>query len=204
MQNRYSIKYQSENERDDQSQEKVYELSERLDYELGVIAKTGFIDYFLIVADFMHWAREQEIPVGPGRGSGAGCLVAYLLGITDIDPLRFGLLFERFLNPERVSPPDFDIDFCMRRRGEVIEYVRAKYGRDCVANIITFGTFGAKMVMRDVARVRDLPYAEADKLAKMVPDDLNISLDDAIKKVPNSKKSTKIIQLRSRLLTPGK
>ena len=151
---------------------------------MGVIAKTGFNDYFLIVADFMLWAREQGIPVGPGRGSGAGCLVAYLLGITDIDPLRFGLLFERFLNPERVSPPDFDIDFCMRRRGEVIEYVREKYGRDCVANIITFGTFGAKMVMRDVARVRDLPYAEADKLAKMVPDDLNITLEEALAKSP--------------------
>jgi DNA polymerase-3 subunit alpha len=160
------------------------ELSERLDYELGVIGKTGFNDYFLIVADFMNWAREHGVPVGPGRGSGAGCLVAYVLGITDIDPLRFGLLFERFLNPERVSPPDFDIDFCMRRRAEVIEYVREKYGRDCVANIITFGTFGAKMVIRDIARVRDLPYAEADKLAKMIPDDLNISLEDALAKSP--------------------
>lgn len=204
MQNRYSIKYQSANQRDDQPEEKAYELSERLDYELGVIAKTGFNDYFLIVADFMHWAREQEIPVGPGRGSGAGCLVAYLLGITDIDPLRFGLLFERFLNPERVSPPDFDIDFCMRRRGEVIEYVRAKYGRDCVANIITFGTFGAKMVMRDVARVRDLPYAEADKLAKMVPDDLNISLDDAIKKSPEFKKEYENNPIAKQIVDTGK
>lgn len=179
---RYEVSYLKDGDRTEDSPAK--DLSERLDYELGVIGKTGFNDYFLIVADFMKWAREQGIPVGPGRGSGAGCLVAYVLGITDIDPLRFGLLFERFLNPERVSPPDFDIDFCMRRRGEVIEYVRGKYGRDCVANIITFGTFGAKMVIRDVARVRDLPYAEADKLAKMIPDDLNISLDDSLKKSP--------------------
>jgi len=179
---RYEVAYLEEGDRTDDSPARG--LSERLDYELGVIGKTGFNDYFLIVADFMKWAREQGIPVGPGRGSGAGCLVAYVLGITDIDPLRFGLLFERFLNPERVSPPDFDIDFCMRRRGEVIEYVREKYGRDCVANIITFGTFGAKMVIRDVARVRDLPYAEADKLAKMIPDDLNISLADSLKKSP--------------------
>ncbi len=183
LQERYEIAYLEEGDRE-MEDSPAKGLSERLDYELGVIGKTGFNDYFLIVADFMKWAREQGIPVGPGRGSGAGCLVAYVLGITDIDPLRFGLLFERFLNPERVSPPDFDIDFCMRRRGEVIEYVREKYGRDCVANIITFGTFGAKMVIRDVARVRDLPYAEADKLAKMIPDDLNISLDDSLKKSP--------------------
>jgi DNA polymerase-3 subunit alpha len=177
------VAYEEASDRE-QEDSQAKELSERLDYELGVIGKTGFNDYFLIVADFMNWAREKGVPVGPGRGSGAGCLVAYVLGITDIDPLRFGLLFERFLNPERVSPPDFDIDFCMRRRGEVIEYVRDKYGRDCVANIITFGTFGAKMVIRDVARVRDLPYAEADKLAKMIPDDLNISLEDALAKSP--------------------
>ena len=184
MHERYEIEYLDSKARSEDSEEKAIELSDRVDFELGIIAKTGFNDYFLIVADFMSWARDEGIPVGPGRGSGAGCLVAYLLGITDIDPLRFGLLFERFLNPERVSPPDFDIDFCMRRRSEVIEYVREKYGRDCVANIITFGTFGAKMVMRDVARVRDLPYAEADKLAKMVPDDLNISLDEALAKSP--------------------
>ncbi len=184
LKERYDSDYREEGKRSEDAEDQARVLSERIDYELGVIAKTGFNDYFLIVADFMKWAREQGIPVGPGRGSGAGCLVAYVLGITDIDPLRFGLLFERFLNPERVSPPDFDIDFCMRRRGEVIEYVREKYGRDCVANIITFGTFGAKMVVRDVARVRDLPYAEADKLAKMVPDDLNISLEDALAKSP--------------------
>ncbi len=158
------------------------ELVNRINFEISVIEKTGFVDYFLIVWDFIDWARRQGIPVGPGRGSGAGCLVAYLLKITDIDPLRFGLLFERFLNPDRVSPPDFDIDFCMRRRGEVIEYVRQKYGQDCVANIITFGTFGAKMIVRDLARVNSVEYAEADRIAKMVPDDLNITLDEAVAK----------------------
>ena len=187
MEERYELSYLKEGERGEDTEAKVLELSERVDYELSIIDSSGFNDYFLIVADFIKWSREQDIPVGPGRGSGAGCLVAYLLGITDIDPLRFGLLFERFLNPERVSPPDFDIDFCMRRRGEVIEYVREKYGRECVANIITFGTFGAKMVMRDVARVRDVPFAEADRMAKMVPDDLNISLADAIEKNPEFK-----------------
>ena len=154
----------------------------RMGFELSIIKVTGFIDYFLVVWDFIAWAKAHDIPVGPGRGSGAGCLVAYLLGITNLDPIRFGLLFERFLNPERVSPPDFDIDFCMRRRGEVIDYVREKYGKDCVANIITYGTLGAKMVIRDVARVNDLPYADADRLAKMIPDELNISLEDAITK----------------------
>ena len=158
------------------------ELCDRTDYELSVIEQTGYTDYFLVVWDFIRWAKEQGIPVGPGRGSGAGSLVAYLLGITDLDPLRFKLLFERFLNPERVSPPDFDIDFCMRRRGEVIDYVRRKYGNDCVANIITYGTLGAKMVIRDVSRVHNLPYAEADRLAKMIPDELNITLDEAIAK----------------------
>jgi len=157
-------------------------LVERLDYELSIIAKTGFIDYFLVVWDFIDWAKRKGIPVGPGRGSGAGCLVAYLLGITNLDPIRFKLLFERFLNPERVSPPDFDIDFCMRRRGEVINYVRQKYGDACVANIITYGTMGAKMVIRDVSRVHSLPYAEADRLAKMIPDELNITLEQAVTK----------------------
>lgn len=162
------------------SREEVLVL--RMGFELSIIKVTGFVDYFLVVWDFIAWAKAHGIPVGPGRGSGAGCLVAYLLGITNLDPIRFGLLFERFLNPERVSPPDFDIDFCMRRRGEVIDYVRGKYGKDCVANIITYGTLGAKMVVRDVARVNDLPYAEADRLAKMIPDELNITLEDAIAK----------------------
>ncbi len=158
------------------------ELVVRLGYEQAIINVTGFVDYFLVVWDFINWAKQHDIPVGPGRGSGAGCLVAYLLGITNIDPMRFGLLFERFLNPERISPPDFDIDFCMRRRGEVIDYVRDKYGRDCVANIITYGTLGAKMVIRDVSRVHDLAFADADRLAKMIPDELNISLTDSIEK----------------------
>ncbi len=158
------------------------ELAIRTEYELLIISVTGFIDYFLVVWDFIDWARKHDIPVGPGRGSGAGCIVAYLLGITNLDPLRFKLLFERFLNPERVSPPDFDIDFCMRRRGLVIDYVRQKYGNDCVANIITYGTLGAKMVIRDVSRVHDLPYVDADRLAKMIPDELNIELKSAIEK----------------------
>jgi DNA polymerase-3 subunit alpha len=158
------------------------ELVVRLAFELAIINVTGFIDYFLVVWDFIDWAKRHGVPVGPGRGSGAGCLVAYLLGITNLDPIRFKLLFERFLNPERVSPPDFDIDFCMRRREEVINYVREKYGRDCVANIITYGTLGAKMVIRDVSRVHNLAFADADRLAKMIPDELNITLSDAVAK----------------------
>ncbi|HET7534987.1 MAG TPA: DNA polymerase III subunit alpha, partial [Candidatus Didemnitutus sp.] len=180
LKTRYGIDYTQPEKAKDKEQAKT--LSERLDYEISIINKTGFVDYFLVVWDFIHWAKTQSIPVGPGRGSGAGCLVAYLLGITNLDPLRFKLLFERFLNPERVSPPDFDIDFCMRRRGEVIDYVRKKYGEQCVANIITYGTLGAKMVIRDVARVHDLPYAEADRLAKMIPDELNIELQAAVDK----------------------
>ncbi len=157
---------------------------EQLEYELAIIAGTGFVDYFLIVWDFINWARQQGIPVGPGRGSGAGCVVAYVLQITDIDPLSFGLLFERMLNLERVSPPDFDVDFCMRRRDEVVNYVRQKYGHDRVANIITFGTFGAKMIVRDLARVNEIEFAEADKIAKMIPDELNITLEDSVRKSP--------------------
>ncbi len=180
LKKRYGVDYHSPEKFSDKALGKT--LVERLDFELSVISKTGFIDYFLVVWDFIDWAKRQGIPVGPGRGSGAACIVAYVLGITNLDPLRFKLLFERFLNPERVSPPDFDIDFCMRRRGEVVDYVRQKYGNDCVANIITYGTLGAKMVIRDVSRVHNLPYAEADRLAKMIPDELNISLADAQKK----------------------
>ncbi|MEL6385991.1 MAG: DNA polymerase III subunit alpha [Pseudomonadota bacterium] len=143
--------------------------AERLDYELGIIEKMGFPGYFLIVSDFIKWAKEQDIPVGPGRGSGAGSLVAWSLLITDLDPLRFDLLFERFLNPERVSMPDFDIDFCQERRGEVIRYVRDKYGADSVAMIITFGTLQAKAVVRDVGRVMQMPYGQVDRLAKLIP-----------------------------------
>lgn len=188
----------------DQSEDLGKILAQRLDYELEIISKAGFIDYFLIVWDFIDWARKKGIAVGPGRGSGAGCIVAYALKITDIDPIRFGLLFERFLNPERVSPPDFDIDFCMRRRGEVIEYVRNKYGKDCVANIITFGTFGAKMVIRDLARVNDIPYAEADRVAKMIPEDIGITLEGAIEKSAELKAEMKINPLIAEIIEQGK
>ncbi len=180
LKKRYGLDYSAPANFSDPIQAKV--LTDRVDYELSIIGKTGFIDYFLVVWDFIDWARQHGVPVGPGRGSGAGCIVAYLLGITNLDPLRFKLLFERFLNPERVSPPDFDIDFCMRRRGEVIDYVRKKYGNDCVANIITYGTLGAKMVIRDVSRVHNLPFADADRLAKMIPDELNMTLESAREK----------------------
>jgi DNA polymerase-3 subunit alpha len=179
------------------------DLCTKLDYELAIICGTGFVDYFLIVWDFIHWARTQGIPVGPGRGSGAGCLVAYVLKITDIEPLRFGLLFERMLNLERVSPPDFDVDFCMRRRDDVVQYVRDKYGADRVANIITFGTFGAKMIVRDLARVNEVPYAEADQLAKMVPDELNISLEDAVAKSDELRAATRSNPIAKRIVEHG-
>ena len=144
--------------------------------------KAGFTSYFLIVWDFIHYAKSKGIPVGPGRGSAAGSLVAYVLGITDLDPLRYGLLFERFLNPERVSPPDIDVDFCMNRRGEVIEYVRTKYGERAVSQIITFGTLGAKSVIRDVGRVLGWSYGDADRIARMIPNELNITLNGEDKK----------------------
>lgn len=163
------------------------ELRSRLEYELGVIEKTGFVSYFLIVWDFINYAKVQGIPVGPGRGSAAGSLIAYVLAITDIDPLRYGLIFERFLNPERISPPDIDVDFCMERRGEVIEYVRRKYGERCVSQIVTFGTMGAKSVVRDVGRVLGWSYGDADRLSKMIPNELNISLSSAAEKNPDLK-----------------
>ena len=143
--------------------------AERLEYELGVIAAMGFPGYFLIVADFIQWAKAQGIPVGPGRGSGAGSVVAWALTITDLDPLRFGLLFERFLNPERVSMPDFDIDFCQDRRDEVIEYVRGEYGADRVAQIITFGKLQARAAVRDVGRVLGLPFFQVNRVAELIP-----------------------------------
>ncbi|MDD5201039.1 MAG: DNA polymerase III subunit alpha, partial [Terrimicrobiaceae bacterium] len=160
-------------------------LRERLEYELGVIEKTGFISYFLIVWDFIAYAKSRDIPVGPGRGSAAGSLIAYALGITDLDPLRYGLIFERFLNPERISPPDIDVDFCMDRRGEVIDYVRKKYGERAVSQIVTFGTLGAKSVVRDVGRVMGMSYSEGDRLAKMIPNELNIDLETAAEKNPD-------------------
>ncbi|MBO7711552.1 MAG: DNA polymerase III subunit alpha, partial [Lachnospiraceae bacterium] len=156
------------------------ELEERLDYELGVIRQMGYVDYFLIVWDFIHYAGENGISVGPGRGSAAGSLVSYTLGITRLDPIRYQLLFERFLNPERVSMPDIDVDFEYERRQEVIDYVVRKYGKDQVAQIVTFGTLAAKGVIRDVGRVMDLPYALCDTIAKLVPNELNITLDKAL------------------------
>src|SRR3984893_552880 len=165
------------------------QLSERLDYELGVLEKTGFVSYILIVWDFIHFAKERGIPVGPGRGSAAGSLVAYVLEITDIDPLQYGLIFERFLNPDRISPPDIDVDFCEARRGEVLEYVRQKYGERRVAQIITFGKLKAKSVVRDVDRVMGLTYQAADRIAKMIPNELNITLDAAVEKNPELKRA---------------
>ena len=160
--------------------------AERLDYELGVIDSMGFSGYFLIVADFIQWAKQQGIPVGPGRGSGAGSVAAWALAITDLDPLRFGLLFERFLNPERVSMPDFDIDFCQDRRDEVIDYVKREYGADRVAQIITFGKLQAKAAVRDVGRVLGMPYGQVDKIASLIPNNPAnpVSLGDAIKGEP--------------------
>jgi DNA polymerase-3 subunit alpha len=160
------------------------DYDQRLSRELSIIQQMKFSGYFLIVWDFIRYAREHDIPVGPGRGSAAGALVAYSLGITDIDPLQHELLFERFLNPERVSMPDIDIDFCMNRRGEVIDYVTRKYGRENVAQIITFGTMAAKAAIKDVGRAMDMPYSDVDRIAKMVPTTLNIKLEDAIKESP--------------------
>jgi len=157
---------------------------ERLDQELDVIIRMGFPGYFLIVADFIQWAKRNDVPVGPGRGSGAGSLVAYALGITDLDPIKYELLFERFLNPERVSMPDFDVDFCMEKRDRVIEYVTERYGKDKVSQIITYGTMAAKAVVRDVGRVLDHPYGFVDKLAKLVPFEIGMTLDKALEQEP--------------------
>ena len=165
------------------------ELRERLEYELNTIKNMGYVDYFLIVWDFIHYARSNGIEVGPGRGSAAGSIVAYTLGITLLDPIKYDLLFERFLNPERVSMPDIDVDFCFERRQEVIEYVRRKYGDDCVVQIVTFGTLAARGVIRDVGRVLDMPYAQVDSIAKMIPQELNITIDKALTMNPELKKA---------------
>ena len=160
------------------------EMKAQLQYELDMIHRMGFVDYFLIVWDFVHYAKSHGIPVGPGRGSAAGSMVSYTLGITDVDPIRYSLFFERFLNPERVSMPDIDMDFCVRRRGEVIDYVTRKYGADHVAQIVTFGTMAARMAIRDVGRALNLSYAETDAVAKQVPSGpgaLNMTLDEALK-----------------------
>ncbi len=179
---------------------------ERLDVEVGLIKQMGFTGYFLIVADFIGWSKSNSIPVGPGRGSGAGSIVAYALKITNVDPIPYNLLFERFINPERISMPDFDIDFCQDRRQEVIEYVTKKYGEERVGQIITFGTLSAKAVLRDVSRVFALPYAEADTLAKLVPEELGIELQEAIDKEPklkeledNDPKIRRVLQISKRL-----
>ena len=170
-----------------ENKEKMSQLKQRLDYELKVIRNMGYVDYFLIVWDFINYARSRGIPVGPGRGSAAGSIVAYCLHITNIDPIKYSLLFERFLNPERVSMPDIDIDFCFERRQEVIDYVGEKYGLDKVVQIVTFGTMAAKGVIRDVGRVMDLPYAFVDQIAKMIPNELNITIDKALDMNPEFK-----------------
>ena len=181
------------------------EYNERLEFELGIIEGMGFPGYFLIVADFIIWAKEREIPVGPGRGSGAGSLVAYALTITDLDPLRYSLLFERFLNPERVSMPDFDIDFCMDRREEVIQYVQEKYGRDKVAQIITFGALLSKAAIRDIGRVLQIPYGQVDRLSKMIPVEgvKPVSIEKALADEPRLREEAKNEEVVSRLLTYG-
>ncbi|MCF0135345.1 MAG: DNA polymerase III subunit alpha [Lachnospiraceae bacterium] len=163
------------------------DLTERLEYEIGVIESMGFVEYFLIVWDFINYAREKGIRVGPGRGSAVGSLVSYTLHIANVEPLKYNLIFERMLNPERVSMPDIDTDFCYRHRQDVIDYVSEKYGRDCVAQIVTFGTLSARLVLRDVGRVMDMPYGDVDKIAKMVPNELNITLDQALEKNPELK-----------------
>ena len=165
------------------------ELKDRLEYELSTIKNMGYVDYFLIVWDFIKYARDNDIMVGPGRGSAAGSLVAYTLGITQLDPIRYDLLFERFLNPERVSMPDIDVDFCFERRQEVIDYVVRKYGKDRVVQIVTFGTLAARGVIRDVGRVLDMPYAQVDVIAKMIPQELNITIDKALDMNPELKKA---------------
>ena len=163
------------------------ELTKRLEYEIGVIKRMGYTNYYLIVFDFINYAKSQGIPVGPGRGSGAGSLCAYCVGITNIDPIRYNLLFERFLNPERVSMPDFDVDFCYERRQEVIDYVNRKYGHDHVAQIVTFGTMAARAAIRDVGRVLDIPYQEVDGVAKLVPMELKMTLHRAMEVSPELK-----------------
>ena len=183
----------------------VKEYEERLEFELNIIEGMGFPGYFLIVADFIKWAKDNDIPVGPGRGSGAGSLVAYALTITDLDPLRYSLLFERFLNPERVSMPDFDIDFCMDRREEVIQYVQQKYGRDKVAQIITFGALLSKAAVRDVGRVLQMPYGQVDRLSKMIPVEgvKPVSIEKALKDEPRLAEEAKNEEVVNRLLTYG-
>ena len=180
------------------------EVLDRVVYELDVIHRMGYVDYFLIVWDFIAYAKSVGIPVGPGRGSGAGSLVAYLMGITGIDPMEYNLLFERFLNPERVSMPDFDVDFCYVRREEMVGYLKRKYGADRLAQIVTFGTLAAKAAVRDVARVHDLPYATADTLAKLIPHRLKITIDEALEESPKLKEQYEIDPIARRVLDMAK
>ena len=163
------------------------EIKARAEYEMSVISKMGYVDYYLIVWDFIHYAKTHDIPVGPGRGSGAGSILAYAIGITDIDPIKYGLLFERFLNPERISMPDFDVDFSDEKREKVIEYVTKKYGADHVSQIITFGTLAAKNVIRSVGRVLNIPLPEVDKIAKLIPREIHITIDQALEEVKELK-----------------
>ena len=179
------------------------EISDRLEYELKIIQNMGFVSYFLIVWDFIHYAKSKGIPVGPGRGSAAGSLVSYLLGITDLDPLKYGLLFERFLNPERMGLPDIDIDFCYERRQEVIEYVTQKYGQENVAQIITFGTMQARGVVRDVGRVMGMSYADVDRIAKLIPPELDMTLKKALESEPELNNLYKNDPEVTKLITTG-
>ena len=184
--------------------DKADTLRERLEYELKVIKDMGYVEYFLIVWDYIHFAREQGIMVGPGRGSAAGSLVSYTTGITNIDPIRYHLIFERFLNPERVSMPDIDVDFCFERRQEVIDYVIQKYGKDCVTQIVTFGTLAAKGVIRDVGRVMDLPYSFVDMIAKNIPNELGITIEKALKMNPELRKLYETDESVKRLIDMSK
>ena len=183
MMKRYGVDYDNPDAyvpKENEAPDRAKMLCDKLEYELSIIIGAGFVDYFLIVYDFINWARENGIPVGPGRGSGAGCMIAYLIKITDIEPIRFNLLFERMLSLERVSPPDFDVDFCERRRENVINYVRQKYGEDRVANIVTYGTLGTKAVFKDLARVFDIPFERSNAIAKMIPAELKMTLKKAL------------------------
>ena len=184
--------------------EPTQELKDRLAYELDTIKNMGYVDYFLIVWDFIKYAKDHGIAVGPGRGSAAGSIVSYCLGITTIDPIRYQLLFERFLNPERVSMPDIDVDFCFERRQEVIDYVVRKYGKDRVVQIVTFGTLAARGVLRDVGRVMDLPYAFVDSIAKMIPQELNITIDKALKENPELRRTYETDEQVKTLIDMGK
>lgn len=179
-------------------------VKDRLDYEMNVIVPKGMSDYLLIVWDFIHWAKTSGIPMGPGRGSGAGSIVLYLIGVTDIEPLRFHLFFERFINPERISYPDIDVDICMDRRGEVINYVLHKYGKDNIAQIITFGTMKAKMTIKDVGRAFDVPLSKVNQIAKLVPEDLNITLEKALEKDPELRQLVETDEEAGRIMEIGK